>query len=348
MSRTSEHARAPWRAAPVVMVAALALAGCGSVAKVVGPPHLSGTPSISIEVPLQIVACTASGACIAAGGDDSNAAPSATAEVRDADGSWSAISIPSTLSQSISSSACWSNGCLIGGSVPSGDSLWVYDPNTQSVATSPTPRAGRGVSALSCFAVASCAAVDATGITGSSRLSFTGDAGTSWTAPLPLNWTVGDGVTALSCTDVMNCLVAATNSHHHVLLEVTHDAGVTWIIRPVPTTWTTIQSLSCTKLDCIALASTTGGSLIVRTSTFARLWRSVKLTNHANALACARLSRCTLVGQTNSQSPWLATLKGRKVTDIALTYVPSALEDVACGLKTCAAIGASTVLSLQP
>jgi hypothetical protein len=348
MSRTSEHARAPWRSAFVVVVAALALAGCGSVAKVVAPPHLSGTPSISIEVPLQSVACTTSGACIAAGGDGANVAPSSTAEVRHADGSWSAITVPSTLSQSITSSACWSNECVIGGSQPSGDSLWIYDPATQSVATSSTPRAGRGVSALSCYAVASCAVVDTTRITGGSRLSFTSDGGTTWTTPLPLTWTVGDGVTALSCTDADNCLVAATNSNHQALLEVTHDAGATWSARTMPTTWTNLSSLTCAKLDCVALASTTGGSLFERSSTFARLWRGVKLANSANALACVRLSRCALVGQTNDQSPWLATLKGRRVANIALTYVPSALVDVACGAKTCAAIGVSTVLSLQP
>ncbi len=347
MSRTSEHARTSWRAALVMLAAALALAGCGSVARVV-VPHLIGTPSISIEVPLQSVACTTSGACIAAGGDDANVAPSSTAEIRHADGAWSAIAVPNTLSQSVASSACWSNECIIGGSQPSGDSLWIYDPATQSVTTSPTPRAGRGVSALSCFAVASCAVVDSTRITAGSRLSFTVDGGTTWTKPLPMTWTVGDGVTALSCTDAMNCLVAATNSSHQALLEVTHDAGVTWTTRTVPTTWTALSSLTCAKLDCVALASTTSGSLFVRSSTFARLWKSVKLASSANALACVRLSRCALVGQTNDQSPWLATLKGRRVTDIALTYVPSALVDIACGAKTCAAIGASTVLSLQP
>jgi hypothetical protein len=294
------------------------------------------------------VACTTSGDCIAAGGDDSSVTPSSTAEVRHANGTWSAVTVPSTLSQNVTSAACWSSECLIGGTQPSGDSLWIYDPVTQSLATSPTPRAGRGVSALSCFALASCAVVDTTGITGSSQLSFTSDGGTTWTTPLPMTWTVGDGVTALSCTDAMNCLVAATNSRSQALLDVSHDGGVTWTARTVPTTWTSLRSLTCANLDCVGLVSTTSGSLVVRTSTFARVWKSVKLTNSANALACARLSRCALVGQTTNQDPWLATLKGLKVTDIALKYVPSALVGVACGIKNCAAIGPSTVLSLQP
>jgi hypothetical protein len=36
------------------------------------------------------------------------------------------------------------------------------------------------------------------------------------------------------------------------------------------------------------------------------------------------------------------------VTNIALSYVPSPLIDAACGVKICAAVGVSTVLSLHP
>jgi hypothetical protein len=314
----------------------------------VSQPHITGTPSASIDVPLQSVACTASSSCIAVGGDDSTEAPSAVAEALHANGAWRALTLPSTLSQSISSAACWSSQCLIGGTQPSGDSLWTYLANDQSVTPAATPRKGRGVSALNCFAKSSCAMVDGTGITGTSRLSFTSDGAATWSAPLAMPWTAGDAVTGLSCTDPLNCLVAATNPNSQVLLEVTHDAGATWAPRNVPSTWITLTSLICAKLNCVALATTSSSSLVLRTSTFARLWRSVTLANRANALACARLSRCVLVGQTSTRGPWLATLKGLKIKSIDLRYVPSPLVGVACGVKTCAAIAASTVLSWRP
>lgn len=217
-----------------------------------------------------------------------------------------------------------------------------------SVTATPTPRAGKGVSALSCFAAASCAVVDSTGITGSARLSFTSDAGTTWTTPELMSWTTGESVTALSCTDALNCLVGATNSNRQALLEVTHDGGMTWSVRTVPTDWISINSLTCVALRCDGLVTTATQSLVERTSTFARLWKSVALSDQANALACARLTRCAVVGQTVNQTPWLATLRGKHVTSIALKYVPSPLLDVACGVKACSAIAASTVLSLHP
>lgn len=346
MSRATANTRKSWRGAVVACVAALMLAGCGTAAVI--KPHVTGTPSLSINVPLQSVACTTSGSCVAAGADGSRAAPSLVGEVRHANGVWTALEVPNTPVTTISSAACWARQCLVGGTQPSGDALWLIVPSTQSVSVSPTPHAGRGISALSCFAPSSCAMVDTTGITGGARLSFTSDGGATWTTPQPMTWTVGQSVTALSCTDALNCLVAAMNPARQVRLEVTHDAGATWTVRPVPTTWTTLTSLTCAHLQCVGLVSTTSGSLVVRTSTFARLWKNVSLANQANALACARLSRCVLVGQTASQGPWLATLKGRRVTNIALSYVPSPLIDAACGVKICAAVGVSTVLSLHP
>lgn len=347
MSRATATARRPWRGALVVAVSALALAGC-STAKVVVGPHLTGAPSLSIDVPLQSVACTTSGGCVAAGANGSPSAPSAVVQVSRADGVWTAPSIPSTLVTSLSSAACWSSACLVGGTQNSGDTLWLVSPSAMTVAASPTPRAGKGVGALSCFASASCAVIDTTGITGSARLSFTSDAGAIWTTPQSMSWTTGVSVTALSCADAMNCLVAATNSNRQALLEVTHDGGMTWTVRTVPTTWISINSLTCVALRCVGLVTTATQSLVERTNTFARVWSSVALSNQANALACTRLTKCAIVGQTASQVPWLATLRGKYVTSIALKYVPSPLLAVACGVKECSAIAASTVLSLRP
>jgi hypothetical protein len=346
MSRLRANTRTTWLGAGIFCAAALVLAGCGSTPAVV-VPHITGTPSASIDVALQKVACTTSGTCITVGADDSAVSPSAVGEVAHANGRWSPITLPSTLSQTVTALSCWSSQCLIGGAQPNSDSLWNYSPSGQSVSLATPPSGGRGISALDCFAKSACALIDGTGITGASRLSFTSD-GTTWSTPVTMPWTIGDGVTALSCNDDLNCLVAATNSRNHVLLEATHDGGLTWTVRPVPPTWMTMTSLDCVALNCVALANTSSSTQLVRTGTNFRLFKTVSLPNIASALSCARLSRCVLAGQTSSNAPWLATLKGSKIHTLALQYVPSQLVDVACGVKTCAAIGASTVLTFSP
>jgi hypothetical protein len=344
MSRLRANTRTTWLGAVVLSLAALALASCGSTTHVV-IPHITGTPSTSIDVPLQKVACTTSGTCITVGADDSAVVPSAVGEVGHANGQWSPIALPSTVAQTVTAISCWSSQCLIGGALANSDSLWNYSPSGQSVSVATPPSGGHGISALDCFAKSECALVDGTGITGASRLSFTSD-GVTWSTPLLMPWTIGDGVTAVSCSDDMNCLVAATNSRSHVLLEATHDGGATWTLRPVPSSWVT--SLNCVALNCVALANTSSSTQLVRTGTNFRLFTTVSLPDITNALSCARLSRCVLAGQTPSQGPWLATLKGHKIHTLALKYVPAQLVDVACGVKTCAAIGASTVLTFTP
>jgi hypothetical protein len=347
MSRLRANTRTTWLGAAIFSVAALVLAGCGSTTPAVVIPHITGTPSASIDVPLQKVACTTSGTCITVGADDSTVTPSAVGEIGQPNGHWSPITLPSTLAQSVTSISCWSSQCLIGGALPNSDSLWNYSPSGQSVSVATPPSGGRGITALDCFAKSACALVDGTGITGASRLSFTSD-GVTWSTPVTMPWTTGDGVTALSCSDDMNCLVSATNSRNRVLLEATHDGGATWTVRPVPSSWVTVSSIDCVALNCVALANTSSSTQLVRTGTNFRLFRTVSLPDIANALSCARLSRCVLAGQTSSQGPWLATLKGLKIHALALQYVPSPLIDVACGVKTCAAIGASTVLTFTP
>jgi hypothetical protein len=329
-----------------IALAGAALAGCA--ATTIHSSFVIGRPSISLDAPLQQVACTTSGSCLAVGVDDLGQAQASVGELRQGDGRWTAMVVPNASSQTITSSACWVSACLIGGSTSVGDSLWTYSPTSLTVSISPAPHGGRGVSALSCYAVGACAVVDSTGIAGDSRLSFSDDSGTTWTLPVAMPWTTDDAVTALSCTDALDCLVAATNDRSHVLLEVTHDGGLTWASRTVPSTWMTLTSMTCLQLRCVALASTSSDSLVVRTDTFFRVWRDVSLTDSARALACTSLTHCVVVGQTASSGSWLATIKELRVKNVALKYAPSALVDVACSAKVCAAIGDSTVLSLRP
>ena len=53
---------------------------------------------------------------------------------------------------------------------------------------------------------------------------------------------------------------------------------------------------------------------------------------------------------TNLQSslPSLSTVVAGAVTAVRLKYVPSQIDDVACGTTICAAIGVTTVMTLRP
>jgi hypothetical protein len=347
MSRATRTARPTWPVVAAVILAAVGLAGCARTA-VIHPYVVTGQPSLSIDAPLENVACTAAGSCLAVGVDDAGPTPVAAGELRQGGGRWTPLVVPNAPQQTITASACWTSQCLIAGSTSSGDSLWTYDPKSLSVSVSPAPHGGRGVSAVSCFAPGSCAVVDSTGVAGDSRISFSDDGGTTWSTPLSMQWTTDTAVTALACYDGFDCLAAATNARSHVLLEVTHDRGLTWSPLAVPSTWTTLTSLTCVQSHCVALASTSATSLVVRTGSFFREWKDLALADDASALACATLTHCVVVGHTPSRGPWLATLKGVHVTNITLKYVPAALVDVACGAKVCTAIGDATVMALRP
>jgi photosystem II stability/assembly factor-like uncharacterized protein len=330
----------------VALGAALALSGCGSTPHV-AVAHVVGTPSLSIQVPLDTVGCTASGSCVALGGDGSSAAPSTLGEVRHANGTWQTLSLPTVQSGVISTTSCWTNGCLIGGSQSSGDLLWLYDATTGAVTLAHAPEAGQSISSLSCFGVLSCAIVDTKGITSGSRLSFSDDGGTTWSSPVPITWTQSSQPWILSCSDGLDCLAVATPDGQ-LTVESTNDAGVTWTPLSVPASWTSLTSLSCIGLRCTALATTSTQSLVVRTRDFGATWTQKPLSAQASALACATLTRCVAVGENADKAAWLATLRGSHATTKSLEYVPTPLIDVSCGTKICAAISVSTVLSLKP
>jgi len=345
MSRVPTSVRTRWRAVGAVVVAGVTLAGCGTVAIT---SRVMGYPSINISVPLNVVACTTTNTCLAVGASGADVGLSTVGEVRRANGSWTSLYVPPAQSSVVTTAACWSNGCLIGGTQPSGTLLWRFSGLTRSVRVSPSPHAGQGVTALSCFAIASCAAVDTTGVAGHSRLSFTRDGGATWTTPLPMAWSEGATATALSCSDTQRCLVATTRPGASAIVEATTDGGATWSPRTTSAAWRSFDSLTCVARHCVALVATANGPVVARTTTFAESWGPVVGTPTANALACRALAHCVLVGQTARQSSWLATLHAGTITPVALQYAPSPLSGVACGTRVCAAIAISTVLSLRP
>lgn len=347
MIRVPVGARRAGLFVPLALLASAALSACGT--SVVAPTvHVTGLPSLSISVPLRVVACTPTDTCVAFGTTGQQVEPLSVGEYRRASGPWTTLAVPSIPSSSVSSSSCWPQGCLVGGADPTGDLVWWYHAAAAAVTSATAPTDGHGVQAVSCFADQSCAIVDSTGPASSPRLWFTSDAAATWGVPTPLTWASADTVTSLACTSALDCLASAVALDGPALLEVTHDGGTTWTQRSTPTSWTGVSSLSCHARRCSALAATTTNRKFVTSDDFGHHWSTYETTGTPAGVACTTAGHCVVVGQIGSQRPWLATLRAGSLVAGALTYVPSPLTNVACGTHVCAAIAVSTVTQLRP
>ena len=343
MNSAPTRVRTSWRLVATFGAAALVLASCG--AAVVTTQRLNGTPARSISVPLTNVGCTLSDFCVAVGTSSASVGPTSVAEFVTPAGNWFPLSLPATASPLITSTACTKTQCLVGGSQPGRDLLWRFNAIGHTLAVATPPPGGIGIDALNCDEL-NCALVDTNAIGATPRFSLSADGGLTWTDPIDMAWASGDVITSLACGAVFDCVASALTPHHQVSLYATRDGGTTWTQRLTPSTWTTLTSLSCAKLHCVALASITGASKLVRSTNLGKSWTSTSLKQQSNALACTTLTTCVVVGQFADATPWLATLRAGTTINVSLRYVPTPLLDVACGTKKCAAIGVTTVLSV--
>jgi hypothetical protein len=346
MRHDHPHVRTTSGLGVALVLAALVLASCSHPATVAPrPPHVAGTPALSISVPLSTVGCTLNDVCVAVGTSSGGATPSAVAEFSTPKGRWLDLLLPAAHSPLIDALACSGSQCLLGGSQPGQDLLWLFTATGHLVSATVAPTGGIGVDALTCD-LANCALVD-TGASGAPpRFVESGDGGMSWDTPAPLDFAMGDAVTTLACGTVEDCAIGVVSASHTFYLYVTDDAGATWVLQSTPSAWTTLTSLSCAKRRCVALAQIADGSTLVRTTTFTRTWKTVALAAQASSLSCTPTATCLVAGTHTGGSPWLAIVRKRVVTDVRLRYVPTPLVGAACGSKVCAAIGVTTVLSL--
>jgi hypothetical protein len=343
MSPALGHLRVPARLLALLGVSAVVLASCGTAA-VVAKTHLSGTPAISFSVPLSEISCTLNDACVAVGTATDGDGPTSIAEFSSPKGNWFNLPIPATFPTLLSSVACSGEQCLLGGSRPGQDLLFTFDSHGHTLTSVVPPTGGIGISALTCNAT-TCALID-TSTMGVPRFSVSSNEGTTWSDPTPIAWAKREAVTAFTCGSALECAVGVLSATHAFSLYVTTDGGATWNESTTPSAWTSLTSLSCVKERCVGLASTSSSSLIVRSKTFTRTWKSAKLAQPTAALACFTFSRCVAVGQRSTAKPWLATIDNDSATDVDLRYVPSPLLDVACGSKVCAAIGVTTLVNV--
>ncbi len=343
MRTAPTRVRTSWRLVATFGVAALVLASCATAK--VAIQRVNGTPARSISVPLTNVGCTLSDFCVAVGTSSAGVGPTSVAEFVTPAGNWFPLALPAVPSPLLTSTACTKTQCLLGGSQPGHDLLWRFSAIGHTLGVATPPPGGIGIDALTCDEL-NCALVDTNALGATPRLSLSADGGLTWTDPIDMTWASGDAITSLACGAVFDCVVSALSSHHQVMLYVTRDGGTTWTQRVTPATWTTLTSISCTKLRCVALASTASASELVRSKNIGNSWTSVSLRQQSNALACTTLTSCVVVGQLSNATPWLATLHAGTTTNASLRYVPTPLLDVACGTKKCAAIGVTTLLSV--
>lgn len=333
------------RALALGAAGALVLAGCGSGAKVsAGPLTVRGTPATSIAVPLSGVGCTANDVCVAVGSSSANLGAPAEGEVSTPHGRWLNLAVPSSPSPLITSSACAGTQCLFAGSEPGRDLLWSFRTTDGALIGATAPPGGIGVDALSCSKTY-CALVD-TATNGGLRFVTSNDAGGTWSAPIALTWARGYAVTSLSCSSVSTCVLSAMTPHRTVSLEVTSDAGATWRARPTTSSWSTLDSIHCYRVDCVAVATVGSTSSLVRTKNLFVSVTVVPLGHLANALACTSVLSCVAVGQGANGAAWLATITHDTASAAVLHYVPTPLLDVACGSALCAATGVTTLVSV--
>jgi hypothetical protein len=336
--------RTGWRVAVILAAGAAILASCGTPTPSVVSLHLSGVPALSFDVPLTNVSCTLNDVCVAIGSSSSGAGPTSVAEFATPHGHWLNLTLPSTSSILLTTVACSGSQCLIGGSSPGHDVLWLFDSHGSTLTPLTPPAQGIGISSLTCNA-SSCALIDA-GPGGVPRFSLSADAGTTWSTPAPLHFAKSDAISDFSCGSASTCALGLTTLAHVFSLYVSNDDGSTWNLEATPGTWTTLTSLTCELRRCVALATTANTSQLVRSTNSARTWKVAKLAHPASSVACTTSARCVVVGQRASGQAWLSLVHGKTATDVTLRYVPSPLLGVACGSKVCAAIGVTTLLSV--
>lgn len=343
MRSAVSRARRGWSFVLVLGVGALVLASCGTpTPKTASTLHLSGTPALSFATPLTSVACTRNDVCVAIGSSATGSGPTSVVEFATPHGHWFNVTLPSSSSILLTSVSCTGSQCLLVGSSPGSDVLWLFDSHTHALSILVPPTGGIGASAVTCNQVV-CGLID-TGTNGVPRFLTSTDAGSTWSNSDPLHFAKSDVISDFTCATPSSCALGLVTLSHQFSLYVTSDAGASWQYQSVPSPWTTMTSLSCNGEKCDALASTASNSLLVDSKNFATTWTTTKLAYSASAAACPQLRQCVVVGQ-QTDNARLTTMQRSTSSKVKLKYVPSPLLDVACGAKVCAAIAITTLLS---
>lgn len=332
------------RVAGLSLVGALLLAACGGPA---ASPALLGNPSLNISVPLNAAGCNDAGTCYAIGTTGLDIAPNAAAQASIRGRTWHAVSTPNSPSTLMDAVSCWKTDCLFGGSNSAGNVVWASSDATTLVATN-SPSGGRGVTAISCFAVRHCAAVD-TGSDGQARISFTDSGADHWSSALRVRWALDATALTIACTSDSSCVVAGTTKitgGSAAIWAVTNDGGASWKTSQ-NSSWIQLIDATCNQSACEALVSESNGlGIVVHSHNGGSTWKPdvTQPAKSPGTLACAHNLNCVAV---NANAPWLATETANKWTTQRLKYVPDPFIALGCGSSYCVAINSQTTLSVK-
>jgi hypothetical protein len=315
------------------------LASCGIATQ--APLQATGIPSSSINIALQIAACS-NNDCFVAGATMTPLPQAATVERLTRGGALAPVTAPTMDAGSLTGASCTSSACYLGGEQDGHDVLWSYNPAAKILtivnqASVHLPGASAGISALSCLTT-SCAYVDLTSAH-LARLVLFGASGTTVT---PVPTTATESVTALGC-DSNLCEVGVATPRTTRLLVYASSSG--WTVAATPSSWQRIDRLSC-QTSCVALVST-GGHQQLAWST-AKGWQTVAAPFAASDVACLPGQQCVVVGANAAGGGAAWWWHHGDTRTVHLTYVPTPLTAVACGLTRCVATAATTAVELAP
>ena len=318
----------------VVLVVSVLLSACGTRHQALPPLTLDAVPSSSIATPLLVSGC-AQQHCWAAGTTTVQGVTTTLVERQTLAGQWTPVASP-VATGTISALACSDTTCFIGGTANGQDLLWAAPTATSTLA--PVPIAdGTGIAALSCTATF-CAGVDHTA-TGTVRLVDLADASSTTVTGLAAH----DTLTALSCASATECWIGATTSAGAAVLLATTD-GVSWL--PVTTpSWVSVLSLSCTT-TCVGLVQDASSQYIARQTN--QGWHSDRVPFVASAMSCASAGVCVVVGQHATGEGAAELWRSGQIQPTIIHYAPTPFMAVGCSATDCAAVGATTLLSLRP
>ena len=329
------------RGLAALLIGALTLASCG----VATTPALkaTGLPATSINVALQASACSASH-CFAVGASTTPLPTTATAVRLTTNGALAPLATPTFTAGSFAAASCMTTVCYAAGTQDGHNVLWSFDPTTEQLSTVNQtaillPGSSTGITALSC-GPSNCGYIDATTSHVIRFVSYGANGHQVQNVPVVTD----EHVDALGCATDLSCVVAVSGgASARVLRHSLITSG--WTVEPTPANWSSVSAVSCVA-TCVYLATVAGKSTIAWSAT--KGWQTANVPFTANTLACLPGQRCVVVGRHTDGSGAAWWWHKGATRSVDLTYVPTALTSVGCGLTRCFAAGSTTAVELAP
>jgi hypothetical protein len=330
-------------------LAAVALAGCGTTSTTGSAPDGSGSPAIEPSVALAVLACEPLAWCVAGGANPTASGVSAAIEVSAGGRArWGPVATPPLPGGTLTAAACWTSGCLLGGSDATGTVLVLVNPARKVATQTSAHPAGSGIGALACTAPGRCLAL-VTATQGTS-VDRTTDSGGTW-SPLGQLPPALQVATALSCANGADC-VAAGSGPDGATAARSVDGGRRWAVVGVPRGFATFTSVTCTTARwCLAVVRRANGTTeVLRSTTGGRSWAPTTTTVATPlAVTCAAVPTCVVAGGGTAGGAISTGVRAKSEHALTLAFVPDPVIGVACATPAkCAAITPASTVSFVP